>query len=173
MTPDSVIIPNRLAASEPLGSVTLLDWTLAITEAVDAGAAKLWLDPFHPFRRTEDVATCLEVAKRNGTAGTFAELSFHPSWMLRYGENKFAEKLYPADRPWNGGASAERVFRTAGTVAFAGEHDTTNPYSDGVAHVIVAEPMDARTPSRLRMCRALLRDPDFVATLDPVLQRLA
>ena len=172
MTSESVIIPDRLAASEPLGSVTLLDWTLAIAEAVDAGSAKLWLDPCHPFRRVEDVATCLEVANRNSTAGTFAELSFHPSWMLRHGEDIFAEKLYPADRPWNGGASAERVFRTSGTVAFKGELPA-EPYSDGIAHIIVAEPMDARTPSRLRMCRALLRDPDFVATLDPVLQRLA
>ena len=173
MRSDSVIISDRTAASEILGSATLLDWTSAIAEAVDGRNAKLWLDPLHPFRRVEDVAACLANAERNGPTGTFTELSFHPSWMLEQREDGTAAKLFPSDKAWNGGASSERVFRTAGTVAFTGEHNTTNPYASGIPHVIVAEPMDARTPSRLRMCRALLRDPDFVATLDPVLQHLA
>ena len=173
MKPDPIIIADRMAFSEKLGSATLLDWTLAIAEAVNCGDAKLWLDPLHPFRKVEDVAACVDSAEQSGTTGIFTELSFHPTWMLEQREDGTAAKLFPHDEAWNGGASSERVFRTAGTVAFAGEHDTTNPYSSGIAHVIVAEPMDARTPSRLRMCRALLRDPDFVATLDPVLQRLA
>ena len=172
MKSDSVIIANRAASSELLGSATLLDWTLAIAEAVDSQNAKLWLDPLHPFRRVEDVQACLANAERKGPTGTFTELSFHPSWMLQQREDGTAAKLFPSDKAWNGGASSERVFSTAGTVAFTGDV-IPDPYTNGIAHIIVAEPMDARTPSRLRMCRALLRDPDFVATLDPVLQRLA
>ena len=173
MKSDLVTVADRMALSERLGSATLLDWTLTIAEAVDSQNTKLWLDPLHPFRKIDDVAACLANAERNSPTGTFTELSFHPSWMLEQREDGTAAKLFPSDKAWNGGAASERVFRTAGTVAFTGEHDTTNPYSDSIAHVIVAEPMDARTPSRLRMCRALLRDPDFVSTLDPVLQRLA
>ena len=172
MRSDSIIIAERTASAERLGSVTLLDWTLAIAEAVDSQNAKLWLDPLHPFRKIDDVAACLASADQNGPTGTFTELSFHPSWMLEQREDGTAAKLFPSGEAWNGGASTERVFRTAGTVAFASDM-IPNPYADGIAHIIVAEPMDACTPSRLRMCRALLRDPDFVATLDPVLQRLA
>ena len=168
----TVTIADRTASSEALGSATLLDWTLEIAGAVDGGNVKLWLDPLHPFRKVEDVSACLANAERHGMAGTFAELSYHPSWMLHQNRDGTAAKLFSTGEAWNGGASSERVFRTAGTVAFTGAL-TTEPYSNGIAHVIVAEPMDARTPSRLRMCRALLRDPGFVASLDPVLQRLA